>query len=455
MTRVKDFKCLYKVLGVNNTASRQEIRLAYGRLAKIYHPDAGASANPVLFSQISDAYRVLSDAKLKQKYDLKRAFMVGDEDIDLSDVGIGVKKEPLAHDQWNVEQWQTFLRERENESHKENDATDSKAASFLALLGLFGLTAAGVVLWKKIVEAREAQQNLVNHYKTEYGKQQQEIADLEKNQSLVPSRFKKFKIIEREQLTPDTFRIRIALDSAEAISGLSITSCILIKDWVGTQQTLTRAYTPVSEPGQRGHMDIVIKVAGRLSKILSKKKVGDHIEIKGPINKFYYGGPNTLSSVSMLAGGSGITPHFQLLRVILNDPNDHTPVHMLYASRSTDDIILRNELDELAKKHPDQFSLTYVVDKIGPGDEEESWKKAGHVIGRIDEKLITEHLHAPGDTNGKLFICGPGGMIEDMIGHFTNHDLYNIYHKSSHQGTRSITGKLGYLGFRNGEVYEF
>lgn len=36
--------------------------------------------------------------------------------------------------------------------------------------------------------------------------------------------------------------------------------------------------------------------------------------------------------------------------------------------KSEKDILLRNELDELAKKHPDQFKVWYTVDKASEGE---------------------------------------------------------------------------------------
>lgn len=450
------FKCLYKILNVSPTSTRQQIRSSYAELAKLYHPDAGMHADSTKFSEISEAYRVLSDPQLRQKYDLKRAFAVGDSDIDLSDVGIGEKKGP-SQAKWDLDQWSNFLKETEAERKKKTSYEGTVSSVYMTALGIGGFIAGIAYLWYYVNEANNNQKKLETYYNSGYGTNSKIIddSDVIKNQSLIPSRFKKFEIIKREQLTPDTFMLRIDLGGKDAVSGLGITSCILIRDNINPVQQLTRAYTPVSEPGQQGYMDVVIKDAGRLSGALSRKKVGDSIWIKGPIRKFYYGGPGTLTSISMIAGGSGITPHYQLLRVILNDPKDKTPIYMLYASKSTDDIILKNELDELAKKHPDQFHLTYVVDKVNDDVTEEEWANKGHIVGRINDELILERLHSPGTINGKVFICGPGSLIEYLIGHFTNYDLYNIYTKSQMQNNRGITGALGKLGYASNSVYEF
>jgi molecular chaperone DnaJ len=67
----KDF---YQVLGVSDTASQGEIKKAYRRLAKQYHPDANPnnSAAAERFKEISEAHSVLSDAEKRKQYDQMR-----------------------------------------------------------------------------------------------------------------------------------------------------------------------------------------------------------------------------------------------------------------------------------------------------------------------------------------------------------------------------------------------
>ena len=65
-----EFKEYYKALGVEPTASADEIKTAYRKLARKYHPDVSKEANAsARMAEVNEAYAVLSDPEKRAAFD--------------------------------------------------------------------------------------------------------------------------------------------------------------------------------------------------------------------------------------------------------------------------------------------------------------------------------------------------------------------------------------------------
>jgi len=66
-----EYKDYYKTLGVSKTATEKEIKSAYRKLARKYHPDVNPDdkASEERFKEVSEAYEALSDPEKRKKYD--------------------------------------------------------------------------------------------------------------------------------------------------------------------------------------------------------------------------------------------------------------------------------------------------------------------------------------------------------------------------------------------------
>ena len=57
----------------------------------------------------------------------------------------------------------------------------------------------------------------------------------------------------------------------------------------------------------------------------------------------------------------------QLIRQVFRDENDRTCLSLLFANQTEEDILLREELEEVQKQYPERFKLWYTVDRPGEG----------------------------------------------------------------------------------------
>src|SRR5438309_2319670 len=100
-----------------------------------------------------------------------------------------------------------------------------------------------------------------------------------------------------------------------------------------------------------------------MSKHIHNMKIGDKLMIKGPRMKIEFK-PNMKKEIGMIAGGTGITPMLQIIKYVLNNPNDQTQLSLLFANVEERDILLREQLDSLSSRFPSRFKIFYILDKV-------------------------------------------------------------------------------------------
>lgn len=59
----------YKILGVDENATFEQMKTKYQQLVKLYHPDKQTNPSPETFIKIDEAWKILRDEKLRKEYD--------------------------------------------------------------------------------------------------------------------------------------------------------------------------------------------------------------------------------------------------------------------------------------------------------------------------------------------------------------------------------------------------
>lgn len=133
--------------------------------------------------------------------------------------------------------------------------------------------------------------------------------------------------------------------------------------------------------------------------ILETWKVGDEVDISGPLGDFYYQELRDAKNVIAIAGGSGITPFYSMAAAIVDGIEDFN-MTILYGSRTEDGILLKEEIEDLAAKSNGKVKVVHIL------SHEE---KEGYEHGFITADIISKY--AP-DGDYSVFMCGPKIMYE-------------------------------------------
>jgi cytochrome-b5 reductase len=166
---------------------------------------------------------------------------------------------------------------------------------------------------------------------------------------------------------------RFKLPTSNSILGLPIGQHISIGAELpqpdGTTKEIVRSYTPISGDHQPGFFDLMIKSypQGNISKHMATLQVGQTLRVKGPKGAFKYT-PNMVRHFGMIAGGTGITPMLQIIRAIVRGrpTGDKTEVDIIFANVTPQDVLLKEDLDTLAKEDSG-IRVHYVLDKPPEG----------------------------------------------------------------------------------------
>ena len=134
----------------------------------------------------------------------------------------------------------------------------------------------------------------------------------------------------------------------------------------GVDKEVVRSYTPISSDENPGYFELLIKSypQGNISKHISTLKIGQTMKVKGPKGAMVYT-PGLVKRFGMIAGGTGITPMLQIIRAIVrgrpkNGGTDTTEVDLIFANVNYEDILLKDDLDSLAKEDSG-FRVYYVL----------------------------------------------------------------------------------------------
>ena len=172
-------------------------------------------------------------------------------------------------------------------------------------------------------------------------------------------------------------------------------------------EDIRRSYSICSTPDDEGiSIGIRCIAGGSFSTFARSLRVGDVLDVMTPQGRFLapIGGAH---EYLMLGAGSGITPMMSIVASVLKGEPE-SKVTLLYANRTTDSVMFRNELEAMKDRFMTRFVLVHVM------DEEE--QDVELLNGRLDRSKLETFADLgvirPERYDG-VYICGPQPMIEE------------------------------------------
>jgi len=229
----------------------------------------------------------------------------------------------------------------------------------------------------------------------------------------------KLKLIEKVNVTHNTRRFKIALQTPNTVLGLPIGKHFNLRFFDDQGDEIIRPYTPVTSDDELGYVELVIKIypKGLMGQYLDHLNIGDSVEIMGPKGFIHYDYASHITytrlrakrtfnfeTINMIAGGTGLTPMYQVIQQIIKDRNDNTKVKMIYGNITEDDILCRQDLE--AMREVSYVDIVFTLDKPSTGWKEE----AGYVTPEMIKKYLVPACQEP-----ITVLCGPPPMVKGVV----------------------------------------
>jgi ferredoxin-NADP reductase len=129
---------------------------------------------------------------------------------------------------------------------------------------------------------------------------------------------------------------------------------------------------------------------------------GDKLELRGPIGGYFVWEAQNGGPLLLVGGGSGVAPLMAMIRHRAAVGSD-VPTRLLYSSRSHEEIIYRDELEDLAARNG-SLEVIHTLTRSKP----EGWNGYDR---RIDAEMLAEVAWPPEDSP-LAFVCGPTPFVE-------------------------------------------
>eukprot|EP00927_Polykrikos_kofoidii_P044033 TRINITY_DN3811_c0_g1_i2.p1 TRINITY_DN3811_c0_g1~~TRINITY_DN3811_c0_g1_i2.p1 ORF type:complete len:285 (-),score=27.37 TRINITY_DN3811_c0_g1_i2:99-953(-) len=243
------------------------------------------------------------------------------------------------------------------------------------------------------------------------------------------------KLADRVWVSHNTILLTFELADRKKPLGLSTCAYIQSRFTAADEFPAIRPYTPVSTNNMIGEFQLMIKIypRGKMSNHMKEMAIGEPLDFKHiPVHvKVQY--PFGKKKVTMLAGGTGITPMIQALHAILGTPGDTTEVTLIYGNRTQGDILCRTLLDLWSIEARGRLKVVHI---LSHASKDTTWTGPK---GFVDKQAIQKYSATPYE-DVLVMVCGPSVMYDILCGPREHKEL---------------SGTLKNMGYTADQVFKF
>jgi ferredoxin-NADP reductase len=175
--------------------------------------------------------------------------------------------------------------------------------------------------------------------------------------------------------------------------------CLVSLPTVPQTMDESRPFTFSSSPTYH-EIELTFKKKGDFTVFMFGLEVGDKIELSGPFGESLNFDESVKDDLVLVAGGSGITPFMSILRYIVEKDLKNNVI-LIYSNRTKQDIIYKDELEEIEKNNSN-IKVIHCLTR-------EKWEGES---GRINKDTLLKYVKKP--KNRLWYVCGPPKMVGDL-----------------------------------------
>lgn len=232
--------------------------------------------------------------------------------------------------------------------------------------------------------------------------------------------FHRLKLKKKERLTKNVFSLEFEIPESLRDNYLFEAGQYVVVRFSHQNEIFQHDYSMTSAPHEN-KLSLAVKINSEKSSansLFNGYSEGDELEVSEPKGRFtMVSKPHEFRTIVGFAAGIGITPilsHFK--NILHNEPR--TRLYLFYGNKSREDVVFREELEELQKQNSERLEIHYFYSR----------EKVGNAFleGRLDEKklnLIINQVMMIDDTDeevtlwdsvDEVLICGKGEMIKSI-----------------------------------------